>query len=142
VSFFRFAVLFAALAAFGASMAGESSGTSLAVLNGESGKTTRVPADRAGKPFYFDFINSIYLAPVRETLVYTEAEGVAVIKVESPSAGVFEYYGLESDRTGIAIIHRLVGKMRSEASVIENHRLTVGRKVLRLREIAEGVNRY
>lgn len=134
----RLTILLAMLAASGASAAGAATGTSLVVLNGESGKPLACMPIEAGVPFYFDFVNSIYLAPVRETLVYRETEGVSVIRVESPSAGVFEYYGLEPDSTGVAVMHRSVGNIRVRSSSYENHRLTVGGKVLRIKEIAEG----
>ena len=138
MAFLRLAILLAMLVVAGVSMAQTSAGTNLVVLNGESGHPLACMPVEAGMPFYFDFINSIYLAPVRETLVYTEGEGVSVIRVESPSAGVFEYYGLEPDRTGIALMHRLVGKIRVRSFSYENHRLTVGGKILRIKEIAEG----
>ena len=134
----RLAILSAVLAAFGVSAARPSAGAGLALLNGESGKLLACLPSEAGVPFYFDFINSIYLAPVRETLVYAEAGGVSVIRVESPSAGVFEYYGLEPDSTGVAAMHRSLGKITIRSFSYENHRLTAGGKVLRIKEIAEG----
>jgi len=91
-----------------------------------------------GSPIHLEFINSIYLAPVRETLVYTEADGITIVRVESPSAGVFEYYGLEPDSSGSAELHRKVGRIRIRSSSYENHRLTAGGRTIRLKEIAGG----
>jgi hypothetical protein len=79
-----------------------------------------------GSRFYLDFINSIYLAPVRETFVYEPPEGVCVVMVESSSVGVFEYYGLMPDKPGVAHLRRPVGEMRIRSHDYKNHRLTVG----------------
>ena len=80
-----------------------------------------------------EFINSIYLAPVRETLVYEPKEGVSVIMVESPSAGVFEYYGLEPDGTGKATLRRRIGDIRILSHDYTNHRLTVNGTTVELK---------
>ena len=96
-----------------------------------------VPVE-TGSPIYLEFINSIYLAPVRETLVFTETEGIVIVRVESPSAGVFEYYGLEPDSSGSAEMHRRVGRIRIRSNNYENHRVTAGGRVIRLKEVAEG----
>jgi hypothetical protein len=110
----------------------------LVILSEEPGKVLTCLPLKAGEPFYFEFVNSIYLAPVRETLVYMEGEGVFIVKVESPSAGVFEYYGLEPDGTGRADLHRKVGEIRIRSHNYENHRLSAGGRSLRLKEIAVG----
>jgi len=90
-------------------------------------------------PFSLDFINSIYRAPVRETFVYQSGEGLFVIKVESPSAGVFEYYGLVPDGSGIAEIRRRLGDIRLLSHNYQNHRLTVGDKTFHLKGlVADG----
>ena len=89
-------------------------------------------------PFYLEFINSIYLAPVRETLVYREEDGVSIIRVESPSAGVFEYYGLEPDSSGSAEMNRRVGQIKIRSNNYENHRLTVGGKTIELKKMVDG----
>jgi len=86
-----------------------------------------------GTPFYLEFINSIYLAPVREIFEYEPSEGICLVKVESPSAGVFEYYGLVPDRPGTAILRRPVGEFRLRSHDYEHHRLVVGEKSLRLK---------
>jgi len=86
---------------------------------------TRLPVE-PGVPFSLEFINSIYLAPVRETLVYEASEGISIVMVESPSDGVFEYYGLEPDGTGKALMHRWVGDFKLRSHDYTNHRLTVG----------------
>lgn len=84
------------------------------------------------EPFTLEFINSIYLAPVRETLMYDPSEGISIIMVESPSGGVFEYYGLEPDGTGKALMNRRVGDMKLRSHDYTNHRITVGGRVLNL----------
>ena len=84
-----------------------------------------LPLDQ-GNRFHLEFINSIYLAPVRETFEYVSGEGVYVVMVESPSAGVFEYYGLEPDKPGVAFLRRPVGEMRIRSHDYRNHRLTAG----------------
>jgi hypothetical protein len=86
-----------------------------------------------GVPFSLEFVNSIYLAPVKETLVYEPSEGISIIMVESPSGGVFEYYGLEPDGTGKALMHRKVGDIKLRSHDYTNHRLTFGRQVLQLK---------
>lgn len=90
---------------------------------------------RPGEPFTLEFINSIYLAPVRETLVYDPSEGISIVMVESPSGGVFEYYGLEPDGTGIALMHRRVGDIKLRSHDYANHRVTVGDKKVQLNRL-------
>jgi hypothetical protein len=86
-----------------------------------------------GQRFCLDFVNSIYLAPVRETFVYEPPEGVYIVMVESPSAGVFEYYGLIPDKPGAAHLRRPVGEMRIRSHDYKNHRLTVGETSIRFK---------
>ncbi len=81
---------------------------------------TRLPVE-PGVPFSLEFINSIYLAPVRETLVYEPPGGISIVMVESPSDGVFEYYGLEPDGTGKALMHRQVGDFKLRSHDYTNH---------------------
>ena len=109
----------------------------LAVLSGDSERVSACLPLETGMPFFFEFINSIYLAPVRETLVYRESEGISVIMVESPSAGVFEYYGLQSDSSGRVEMHRRVGDIRIRSHNYENHTLTIGERTIRFKAIAE-----
>ena len=134
----RTGILIAAFIWAQASYAAGSPALQLVVLNDEPRKVLACLPLEAGAPFYLEFINSIYLAPVKETLVYTEAEGVMVVEVESPSAGVFEYYGLESDRTGVVRLHRSVGEIRIRSHSYENHRLTAGGRTLLFKEITDG----
>ena len=89
----------------------------------------------AGTPFDLEFVNSIYLAPVRETFVYQVREGLFVIRVESPSAAVFEYYGLTPEKPGTARLRRRLGEIRLRSMDYRNHRLTVGDKSLALKGI-------
>ncbi len=83
--------------------------------------------------FHLEFVNSIYGAPVRETFEYDPAQGISLVRVESPSAGVFEYYGLEPDGTGFARLHRPVSVIRLRSSDYEHHRLTSGWHSIRLK---------
>lgn len=78
-----------------------------------------------GVEFSLEFINSIYLAPVKETFIYTQSEGVVLIRVESPSAGVFEYYGLTPDKPGAANLHRIIENIVIRSHDYQHHRLTV-----------------
>jgi hypothetical protein len=86
-----------------------------------------------GVPFSLEFINSIYLTPVRETLVYEPPGGISIVMVESPSDGVFEYYGLEPDGTGKALMHRQVGDFKLRSHDYTNHRLTVAGQAIHLK---------
>ncbi len=134
----RTGILFAALIWAQASYVAGSPALQLVVLSDEPRKVLACMPLEAGAPFDLEFINSIYLAPVKETLVYTEGKGIAIVKVESPSAGVFEYYGLESDHTGVVRLHRSVGEIRIRSHSYENHRLTSGGRTLLFKEIADG----
>jgi hypothetical protein len=93
---------------------------------------TRLPVE-PGVPFSLEFINSIYLAPVKETLVYEPPGGISIVMVESPSDGVFEYYGLEPDGTGKALMHRRVGVFKLRSHDYTNHRLTVAGQAIYLK---------
>jgi hypothetical protein len=108
-------------------------GTYLAVSGGQPERVLACLPLETEPPFHLEFINSMYLAPVRETFVYVPAEGMCLVKVESPSAGVFEYYGLEPDGSGIARLHRPVREIRLRSHDYENHRLSAGEKSLRLK---------
>lgn len=113
--------------------------TQLVISGGEPERTLLCLPLEAGTSFHLEFINSIYLAPVRETLIYEPAEGISIIRVESPSAGVFEYYGLTPDGSGTAIMRRSVGEIRIRSHDYENHRLTVGDKSVRFKGlVADG----
>lgn len=107
--------------------------TCLEVFSEEPEKIlARMPIE-PGVPFALEFINSIYLAPVRETLVYDLSEGISITKVESSSDGVFEYYGLEPDGTGKALMHRRVRDIKLRSHDYANHRITFGDQSLQLR---------
>jgi hypothetical protein len=93
----------------------------------------------AGAPFYLEFVNSLYLAPVRETFVYQPAEGLFLIKVESPSPAVFEYYGLIPEKSGPALLRRRLDEIRLLSHDYKNHHLTVGDVSLHLKGfVADG----
>src|SRR5271157_6088067 len=115
------------------------SATYLTVSGGEPERVLACLPLEKGTPFYLEFINSIYLAPVREIFEYEPSEGICLVKVESPSAGVFEYYGLIPDRPGIASLYRPVGEFTLRSHDYEHHRLVVGEKSLRLKGlVADG----
>ena len=109
--------------------------TYLALSGGEPERVLACLPLEAKTQFHLEFINSIYLALVRETFEYVPAEGIYLIEVESPSAGVFEYYGLEPDGSGIAKLHRPVGEIRLRSHDYEHHRVTAGGKSIRLKEL-------
>lgn len=93
----------------------------------------------AGQEFQLEFINSIYLAPVAETMIYRPGEGILLVRVESPSAGVFEYYGLPTDGTGVIMLQRKIGEMKLRSHDYQHHRVRVGENVLRLKGlVADG----
>jgi hypothetical protein len=96
----------------------------------------RLPLE-SGVPFSLEFINSIYLAPVRETLVYEPFEGISIVMVESPSGGVFEYYGLEPDGTGKALMRRRVGNFKLRSHDYTNHRFTVAGHTVLLKGLVQ-----
>jgi len=104
--------------------------TSLTVWGGNPQQLLSCLSIEEGAPFTLEFINSIYLAPVRETFVYRAGEGISLIKVESPSAGVFEYYGLEPDGSGRALLSRSFKDIRIRSHDYENHRLIVSDRPL------------
>ncbi|HEY3278723.1 MAG TPA: hypothetical protein VGJ94_19070 [Syntrophorhabdaceae bacterium] len=132
----RAGLLLTMLAWAGTAPAGGIPERQLLVLGGEPEKARACLPLKEGEPIYLEFINSIYLAPVRESLVYIDGEGIFVVRVESPSAGVFEYYGLEPDGTGSATLHRKVGDIRIRSSSYKDHRLIVGGRTLHLKDVA------
>jgi hypothetical protein len=87
----------------------------------------------AGEVFHLEFINSIYLEPVKETYQYTPPEGIMAILVESPSAGVFEYYGLVPDGSGVSRVNTRAKELRVRSHDYRNHRLSTGTRSLSLK---------
>ncbi len=111
--------------------------THLVVIDSDSGRVLACLPLEAGVPVHFDFVNSIYLAPVRETFVYSETRGIVLVRVESTSAGVFEYYGLPTDGTNVASLDRRIGDdIRIRSLNYENHRLTAGGRVVNFKDFA------
>ncbi len=90
----------------------------------------------AGATFHLEFLNSIYLARVRESFTFNPEGGISLIRVESPSYGVFEYYALTPDKPGIANLFRPIGEIRLLSHNYENHMLIIGDKQIHLREFA------
>lgn len=88
---------------------------------------------QSGAPFHLEYINSIYLQPVRESFVYEPREGLFIIRVETPSVGVFEYLGLIPDEPGKARLRRKLGEIRLLSSDYHTHRLTVNGTEVRLK---------
>lgn len=108
------------------------------VSDAESGRVVaRLPVNPR-EPIIIEFVNSIYLAPVWETLVYEPQEGLYIVMVESPSEDVFRYYGLESDSTGKVMLHRKVGKVRLRSIDYSSHRIKAGNSTLKLQEVVQG----
>jgi hypothetical protein len=103
------------------------------VFYNEAGRDISCLPFEPGVPIHLYFINSIYQAPVRETFTYEPGHGLILNQVESPSAGVFEYYGLEHNSSGVAQIRRKVGEIRILSSDYENHAITVGQRSIRLK---------
>jgi hypothetical protein len=98
-----------------------------------SGKPVVCLPLQSGETFHLDYINSIYLQPVRESYVYERGEGFFIIQVETPSVGVFEYLGLIPDEPGKARLRRKLGDIRLLSSDYRTHRLTVGGTDVRLK---------
>jgi hypothetical protein len=97
-----------------------------------------LPVEEGGV-FSLEFVNSIYLAPVRETFVYESKSGISVIRVESPHAGVFEYYGILPDGPDFAVLRRNVAEIRIRSHDYGHHRLTLGDRSLRFKGlVADG----
>jgi hypothetical protein len=114
--------------------------TACLVLSGNEPESVlaRLPIEE-NVPFCLEFVNSIYLAPVRETFVYQSVEGFFLVKVESPSAGVFEYYGLMPDGSGSVNIRRSLGDLRLLSHDYQHHRLRIGDRTFPLKGlVADG----
>ncbi len=118
-------------------MAGADREIASLVLSNEQGKRMACLPLQPGEPIDLDFINSIYQAPVRETFIYVPGEGLVLTQVASPSAGVFEYYGLEWDGSGISQMRRRVGEIRILSSDYENHSIRVGGKNISLKQLVK-----
>ena len=93
---------------------------------------------QSGEPFHLEYINSIYLQPVRESFVVEQGEGLFIIRVETPSVGVFEYLGLIPDEPGKARLRRKLGDIRLLSSDYRTHRLTVSGTDIRLKGLGLG----
>lgn len=109
----------------------------LVLSAGEPAKVTaRLPLESSGR-FSLESINSIYNAPVKETLAYEPSGDIYVVMVESPSEDVFRYYGLEPGPGGRALLHRKVGEVRLRSSDYANHRIAAGNRSLVLKGIVQ-----
>jgi hypothetical protein len=107
----------------------------LVLSDGQSGRVmVRLPVNPQ-EPITLEFINSIYLAPVRETLMLEPPGNLHIVMVESPSQDVFRYYGLEPDPTGKAMLHRKVKEVRLRSSDYSNHRISTGNRILHLKGV-------
>jgi hypothetical protein len=115
----------------------------LAVVAGEPpGRAVCLPV-RPGELFELEFINSIYGAPVRETFKYEPGRGIVLVRVESPSPGVFEYYGLTPEGggngSGSASVRRVIGEITLRSHDYEHHVIRLGGKSIRLKGlVADG----
>ena len=108
----------------------------LEISDGGSGKALMAVHIEDRTVIQLEFINSIYLAPVKETFIYKHDEGIYITGVESPSAGVFEYYRLEEVLQGRAQLYRHIGEIRLRTSDYKNHKLTVGGQLIPLKGLA------
>ncbi|HBB15864.1 MAG TPA: hypothetical protein DCZ97_02290 [Syntrophus sp. (in: bacteria)] len=93
---------------------------------------------QSGEPFHLEYIDSIYLQPVRESFVVEQGEGLFIIRVETPSVGVFEYLGLIPDEPGKVRLRRKLGDIRLLSSDYRTHRLTVSGTDIRLKGLGLG----
>ncbi|MEW6267214.1 MAG: hypothetical protein AB1641_29425 [Thermodesulfobacteriota bacterium] len=80
-----------------------------------------------------EFVNSIYLAPVRETYAINAVQGLILVRIESPCACVFEYYGLEAVNSHN--LHRPVGDLSLLSSDYTHHRLKLGDRSVALKDM-------
>lgn len=101
-------------------------------------KTVAAIPVNAGAVVRLEYINSLYRAPVRETLVYDEKDGISIIMVESPSAGVLEYNGLEADGTGRSLMRRVVGDFTLRSHDYADHRIMINDRVVSLKGLIRG----
>lgn len=90
-----------------------------------------------GMTVHLEFVNSIYRARVRETFTLHPRDGLVLVQVESPSAGVFEYYGFQTDGSGKASVHRVMNEIRLRSHDYANHLLIVGDREIHLRGLVE-----
>lgn len=106
----------------------------LALIGPDANRTlVRLPVE-AGMVFHLEFINSIYQTRVRESFVCHAVRGISLVSVESASPHVFEYYGLEPEKSGKAFLSRNIGEIRLLSHDYQNHLLIVGDRTLYLRE--------
>lgn len=112
-------------------------GYSLLLSQGDGGEPVLCIPVEEGSRFHLDFINSIYLAPVRETFEYDPPSGISLVSVESPSPGVFEYYGLMTDGTAKADLRRVLGEwVRLLSHDYRHHRIATGDRIFNLKDYA------
>ena len=103
--------------------------THLAVWTGEPKRMVTSFPIQPGETFSIRFINSIYLAPAIETFIYEPGRGISLVKVQSPSAGVFEYYGLVPDHSGTALVRVNIPEIRLRSHDYVNHQIAIGDRV-------------
>ena len=126
--------------ALAAMLAGGSSadrGACLAVLSGAPPKRIVCVPVGPGEEFELQFENSIYHAPVRERFIYEPGKGIVLVGVVSPSAGVFEYYGLApgagGNGSGSAALRRVIGEMRLLSHDYSRHVVRIGGRSISLK---------
>jgi hypothetical protein len=107
----------------------------LVIFGGESKEVLALLPLNSREPFTLEFINSIYHAPVRETLTWESSGDLYIVMVESPSEAVFQYYGLEPDPSGRVLLHRKIEEVRLRSSDYTNHRISSGKGILNLKGI-------
>lgn len=110
---------------------------SLRIWAGEAARPVLTLALEPGQVFQLEHRNSIYDAPVREAY-RLEPEGRLVqVELESPSAGVFEYYGFDPPQAGKVILKREVSVIRLRSTSFQDHLLRVGGRTIRLQDLAQ-----
>ncbi|MCX8023245.1 MAG: hypothetical protein N2745_10790 [Syntrophorhabdaceae bacterium] len=93
---------------------------------------------KEGDIIIFDFVNSIYKASVKETMLFDSVEGLILIDVESPSYGVYEYYGLITEGKNKGGFRRKIGSLRIRSNNYQHHRLSVNGMTIDLKDLASG----
>ena len=126
-----------ALAAMLARISSADGGTCLAVLSGTPPQRLVCVPVAAGEEFELEFENSIYRALVRERFIYEPGLGIVLVRVESPSSGVFEYYGLApgagGNGSGSLALRRVIGELRILSHDYSRHVVRIGGRSISLK---------
>ncbi|MCA1987537.1 MAG: hypothetical protein LDL07_00105 [Desulfarculus sp.] len=110
---------------------------SLHLWAGEPARAVLTLKSEPAQTFQLEHRNSIYDAPVRETYRLGPAGRLVQVELESPSAGVFEYYGFDPPQTGKVSLDREVSVIRLRSTSYQDHLLRVGGRTIRLQDLAQ-----